>query len=373
MSTKQIVRSIHRTPLLTLLALLLALSHSHALDLLRTYPPIAASPNEEQALLHHTNQARRNAGLPTLQHDEALALAARHHSHEMLELDYVAHESPRPENRSPRERAARAGAIMTGVGENLAWLSNPLDVGAQAVSGWLDSPGHRQNLLNPDFTHVGFGVARNQRGQVWITQVLGRKTLNITTASLHATTLRTPQLKVNFELLRPAEIIIWFARETFTPPTVFPAGRNSIIHAFTPTGPTHISGAIRAPTGDGFIGQDSGWLDPTARTWSPGMRSGREELLIESVQFGAENSDVWRVDFGLAAAPQTEFIMLVDGEPSKNLQHNGRNLQLHVPRTQPPPLIAIGQKRNPTDNSYQLTLQFKIETHPNGQPRIKLQ
>lgn len=111
---------------------------------------------------------RRQHGVSTLEVDPELARIARAHSEEMLEAGYFGHLSPTTGLVHDRLRATGYRASMSG--ENLA-LNDSL---ADAQAALMASVGHRRNLLDPRFTHVGVGLAR--RGNDWLlTQVFGRK------------------------------------------------------------------------------------------------------------------------------------------------------------------------------------------------------
>jgi uncharacterized protein YkwD len=108
---------------------------------------------EEARMLELVNRDRVRAGLSPLALDEQLASMARAHSRDMLEHDFFAHISPN----SGRlvERATAAGFRYRRLAENIAVHS---DV-ESAEAALLRSPGHRVNILDPGFTHVGIGVA----------------------------------------------------------------------------------------------------------------------------------------------------------------------------------------------------------------------
>lgn len=97
---------------------------------------------------------RRRVGLPPLARSPALDRAAQAHATHMLAADFFAHESPAGE--SVADRAAAAGYRAAQVGENIAY--GQTDV-AGAMAGWMASPGHRANLLDPAFRELGTGVA----------------------------------------------------------------------------------------------------------------------------------------------------------------------------------------------------------------------
>jgi hypothetical protein len=332
---------------------------------------LPASGWQELDLLRRTNQARSQAGVPALEQDEALALAARHHALEMAELSYLDHESPRAGNRTLQHRLARAGAAVQGAGENLALLNGDADLAQRAISGWLDSPGHRRNLLAADFTHVGFGVATSARGETLVAQVLGRKQLDLIRADVSALVLETKLLQIDFQLLRSAEVAFWLAGEN-TPPATFGPGRHSVSHPWNPQALAQLYSGVKSPAGATFIRMDGGWFDPVAGQWSPGARNGSEELLIDSVRSGVQSEDVWRVNLGFGAAPRSELGVWVGGEWLGSFELNGRTLQLDVPRSETAPLIEVGLRQGGPARQYEIALRFSVEAAPGESPRISL-
>ncbi len=141
----------------------------------RKTTPTRDPGDAETAVLALVNAERERAGLrPLAWHDDA-ASVARAHSHDMLQRDVVAHVSPTTGNVT--DRVKRAGIQSPLVLENLARAYSPEDVHA----GLMNSPGHRQNIMNPDVTHLGIGVALDGRGQqapaLYVTEVFLRELL----------------------------------------------------------------------------------------------------------------------------------------------------------------------------------------------------
>ncbi len=108
-----------------------------------------------QHVLTLTNQERTSRGLNALQHDSEAELAAKVHCEDMLGRNFFDHFTP--EGWSPNDRLVMTGGSgFVASGENVAFgQPNP----AAVVKAWMDSPGHRANILYPDFTHLGVGVA----------------------------------------------------------------------------------------------------------------------------------------------------------------------------------------------------------------------
>lgn len=95
----------------------------------------------------------------------ALHCAAQNHSLDMGQRDYFDHYSP--EGDGPGERFEEAGYAGSTWGENIAWgYGSPEAV----VEGWMNSPGHCANIMNPNFTETGVGY---YEGSLW-TQTFGR-------------------------------------------------------------------------------------------------------------------------------------------------------------------------------------------------------
>jgi uncharacterized protein YkwD len=109
------------------------------------------------------NEARRQKGLPLLIKDQGLAVVALTYCQDMLRRQFFGHTSPdglslkaRLVSRYQKPFAKAGENIWTGSGYDIA--NSRLLAGA-IMKGWMDSPGHRDNLLDPSFTHLGVGVA----------------------------------------------------------------------------------------------------------------------------------------------------------------------------------------------------------------------
>jgi len=147
------------------------------------------------------NQQRRQRGLRALRWDGKLAGLAARHSRDMVRHRFFSHANHRGE--SPTQRGRRAGircrrknpdgSIRVGLAENIhqnnlyssvsittdhrgvtrkryQWNSLEL-IARSTVQDWMNSPGHRRNILDRGLDTEGIGVAVNAQGQVFITQV----------------------------------------------------------------------------------------------------------------------------------------------------------------------------------------------------------
>lgn len=128
------------------------------------FPAVAASelevdPAAETRVLELLNEARREAGLEPLEADEPLRGVGRAHALDMYTRGYFAHDTPEcaddaPGCTDPFDRIRGADISYAVAGENLALAPTA----ETAHRGLMDSPGHRANILNRDYTRVGIGV-----------------------------------------------------------------------------------------------------------------------------------------------------------------------------------------------------------------------
>lgn len=109
-----------------------------------------------------SNIERESNGVPPLTTDPNLESAAVAHSEEMARLAYFSHTSPTPGRETPHQRILQSVASARATAENIASFSSypEATLAQEAVKGWMNSPGHRRNLLDPTYTHIGIGVSR---------------------------------------------------------------------------------------------------------------------------------------------------------------------------------------------------------------------
>ena len=129
--------------------------------------PSSGASAAEAAVVDLVNQERARAGCPSVRGEAALHDLARRHSADMAARGYFDHTDP--DGRTPWDRAEAAG--ISGLGaENLAMGA----ADARSVMDlWMNSPGHRANILTCDFTRIGVGMHAGSGGGPWWTQVFG--------------------------------------------------------------------------------------------------------------------------------------------------------------------------------------------------------
>jgi uncharacterized protein YkwD len=116
----------------------------------------------ETRILEFVNEERRNQGLSPLQLDETLRAIARNHDDDMLARGFFGHGNPSGEG--PADRIERQHRRLIGMtGENIwessgDYPSRHPDLAAEIMRAWMNSPGHRENILRKEYTHLGVGV-----------------------------------------------------------------------------------------------------------------------------------------------------------------------------------------------------------------------
>lgn len=122
-----------------------------------------STANFAQDVLQLTNDFRAEQGLSPLTLNQKLTVTAQTYAQTMAEDDFFSHIGE--DNSTPWERAEADGYTAMAMAENIA-AGQPTP--EQVVQSWIDSPGHRQNLLNPNYTELGVGYFElsNDTGQV---------------------------------------------------------------------------------------------------------------------------------------------------------------------------------------------------------------
>lgn len=125
-------------------------------------PQVTPADRLESAVLDELNLVRLEHGLRQLRLSPSLTEAADNHSLAMVKAGYFAHESPDGSHFARRIKGfykPRATRRKWRVGENLIWRTDRLTARA-AVTAWLASTGHRENLLGPKYREVGISGVR---------------------------------------------------------------------------------------------------------------------------------------------------------------------------------------------------------------------
>jgi uncharacterized protein YkwD len=122
-------------------------------------------------LLELANAQRAKAGLQPLRANSQLMQAAQTQAEQTASARQLQHVLPDAKYPRPEDRLVASGYPWRAWAENIAFgQRTPSD----AVEAWMQSPGHRKNLLNPRYTELGTGVAIDATGRPYYVQVFGR-------------------------------------------------------------------------------------------------------------------------------------------------------------------------------------------------------
>lgn len=120
----------------------------------------------ENEVIRLVNVERSNRGLRTLSANWQLSRVARYKSQDMISKNYFSHTSPT--YGSPFRMMESFGVKFSAAGENIAYgQRSPKEV----MNSWMNSPGHRSNILSPTYTQIGVGVAKTSSGTFYWTQM----------------------------------------------------------------------------------------------------------------------------------------------------------------------------------------------------------
>ncbi len=117
-----------------------------------------------------TNRKRVSHGCRRVRKNAALGRAAQKHSRRMAEANTLSHELPGEPGLVARYRIE--GYVPSWWAENIAWNQR---TARQVVNAWMASDGHRANILNCHFRHIGIGYALNADGEPYWTQDFGAR------------------------------------------------------------------------------------------------------------------------------------------------------------------------------------------------------
>lgn len=125
----------------------------------------AALGNYEQQVVDLVNKERASAGLPALKVNTKLAAVAEKKAEDLRDKNYFDHQSPT--YGSPFDMMKQFGITYTSAGENIAkGQKTPQEV----MNGWMNSPGHRANILNSSYTEIGVGYVTDSNGTTYWVQ-----------------------------------------------------------------------------------------------------------------------------------------------------------------------------------------------------------
>ena len=125
--------------------------------------------NDEKEVFNLINTQRTNNGLPALKISNEVQNVARIKAQDMVDKNYFSHNSPT--YGSPFDMLKSFKVSYTSAGENIAGNSS----NSGAVNAWMNSPGHKANILNNSFNYTGIGVVTSPKyGKIYVQMFIGK-------------------------------------------------------------------------------------------------------------------------------------------------------------------------------------------------------
>lgn len=131
-----------------------------------TVPTIDDIKTKEAEVVRLVNVERRKRGLQPVANNWQLGRVARYKSQDMINKNYFSHTSPT--YGSPFDMMESFGIRFSAAGENIA---SGQRTPAEVLAAWMNSPGHRANILSPTYNQLGVGLATSKSGKNYWTQM----------------------------------------------------------------------------------------------------------------------------------------------------------------------------------------------------------
>lgn len=114
----------------------------------------------EKEVWRLTNIERTRHSLKELSYDPGLADLARSHSQNMQKRGFFAHRDPQGDEVAGRQKKYYPNLVVSNIGENIGRFRNSAGTFTPQilVTGWMNSPSHKENILHPEYTHLGVGI-----------------------------------------------------------------------------------------------------------------------------------------------------------------------------------------------------------------------
>ncbi|MCB5271045.1 MAG: CAP domain-containing protein [Candidatus Cloacimonetes bacterium] len=159
--------------------------------------------NFEKEVWRLTNVERTRYSLRPLIYEPGLVKLARYHSQNMQQRNFFAHRDPQGYDIADRRKHYYPTLVVSCVGENIGRFRNSAGTFTpqELVAGWMNSPSHRENILHPDYTHLGVGIVRDAN-TLYATQNFATPLVKIKTEVSKEISIQKPY-RVSFEYLSP--------------------------------------------------------------------------------------------------------------------------------------------------------------------------
>ncbi len=277
----------------------------------------------EPQILREANRAREAQGFQRLEADEVLARVARSYSRLMAEREFFSHHAPIAGMEDLTQRVQAVGGCFDGLGENIAMHPSARASARDFMDGWLASPGHRANILTPEWEVSGVGVFATDSGQVFATQLFGiPAALTLRDLRLQARPATWYVVRVDMHV-GAGHSLGAFVRNRFTTSADADARGRARLECEVPACPGHHHigfGRRRTGSTDGWIGSYDGVAEihaDGAGIWRPASRIDDDGCVLHEAALYRISGSM--LDVTLAGQARRPGIVVVDGSRTAEL------------------------------------------------------
>lgn len=281
----------------------------------------------------------------------------------MARLGYLSHVSPTPGRSQPEERVRLVGGTLGVIGENLAEVSaRSLDVAERIMDGWMGSPGHRSNLVQSRWTHIGFGLAEDASGRAYVAQVFAEDPNPLRAIAVDRSPERTLALRFQVQVATTGTIAMVTGDGGAAPLTAAAGSTHTLtVDGLAADAPSHVRLGWAPTDGSAFIAQQSGWFDPASGRWSEDWSN--PERHAEVVDYAA-TTPVPGVTLRLSfERDPRDLVLLVDGSPAA-VAVTGSSLEARLPGTEGLREVILGASES--DGRVRVLHAFEVEVRGDG-------
>jgi len=226
------------------------------------------------------------------------------------------------------------------MGENLA-LVHQDDIANSSIKGWMNSPGHRKNLLNPNFSHVGFGTAKNNHGMEIVVQVLADEPFELVAAEVRDTVQDAHEVVAIVSVSKSAKYIFEIAGE-LQDTQFLQTGTHELHFITNEKGMVSIQAGIVSSNENSYITQDSGWINVSNNQFQVDEIASKQYLRLLKVSSSPIKNRINEVFFVFDGIDNQELAAFINDEYVPNIMTPQGYVHLSVPAKLKDPEISIG-------------------------------
>jgi hypothetical protein len=221
----------------------------------------------------------------------------------------------------------------------------------------MNSPGHRANLLEASFTHVGFGLAKDSQGFIYVVQNFAYEPFKLRSAEVTSKSQASYLIVLNVNLPQPSTAAFSYGGQT-SEPMQLNAGSNQVEFTTTETSQIYLQAAVPAPEGSGYIFQDGGWLTLAAGRYQPDGMTPQTYLQITDATARIRSHKVNEVTLVFDGAIDKQLAVFVNDDYIPNAVIASGTVRVTLPSDLETATISVGELLS--GNQVNVSVQFAV-------------